>query len=89
MSVKKRQGVRVTLMKAPRADLLPIKFTEFQRAQMKRRLNNRLQVIFNAAHSIMIGPNEDDTPARAEAIQAAARGISEDIDKLFGRGIRK
>jgi hypothetical protein len=89
MSAKTRQGVRVTLMKAPRSDLLPTKFTEFQRAQMKRRFNNRLQVILNAAHAIIIGPNEDETPARAEAIQAAARGISEDINKLFRRGTRK
>ena len=88
MSAKTRQGVRVTLMKAPSADLLPITFTEFQRAQIKRRLNNRLRVIFKAAHSITIGPNEDETPARAETIQAAARGISEDLDKLFSRGTR-
>jgi hypothetical protein len=89
MSAKTRQGVRVTLMKAPRADVLPIRFTEFQRAQLKRRLNNRLRVILDAAHAIRIGPNEDETSARAETIQAAARGISEDISKIFGRGTGK
>jgi hypothetical protein len=89
MSTKTGQGVRVTLLKARPANLLPIRFTEFERAQINRRLSNRLRVIFNAAHAIMIGPNEDETPARAETIQDAARGISEDIDKVLGRGIRK